>query len=110
MDWKLFLAGLFFIGMVNGQFQVQYTLGLYKSFAQVCADNNINFPYIGVKLRRPVNLSKQDRINKCAACLKKKFDDYDPIYKDLVDQIKPKLVGGQTGGSEEHKICLNFST
>ena len=92
MIGKLLLIGLFVIGMVNGQFldkEVNEAITFYRSIVQECLDKNT-------------------RISTCAACLKKEFALYDPIYRGFLIKIKPAL-GSQYGAkyfpTEEQRIC-----
>ena len=94
MIGRLLLVGLFVIGMVNGQFldkEVNEAITFYRSIVQECLDKNT-------------------RISTCAACLKKEFALYDPIYQGLLIKIKP-AIGSRTHldiPTEEERICVKY--
>ena len=95
----LFLVGLFFSGMVNGQYfdeEVKAAVKFYKSFIQEC---------VGI---RPF------RMEDCEACLKKEFDTYDRYYVNILTQIRQQLPKGSDqyvpNWAIETQVCLSRYT
>ena len=106
MIGRLLLVGLFVIGMVNGQFldkEVKEAIRFYRdTLVQGCLEEAY-----AERIRQNYRLP---RVRTCAACLKREFALYDPIYQGLLIKIKP-AIGSRTHldiPTEEERICVKY--